>query len=68
MSLLKEWSWKHLQNLFNAPPPRPGQELGQSDAEWSIATVHVGDVIGVLEQVGTKMNSVTTSFRILNMS
>lgn len=32
LSLLKVWTWKHLQHLFDATPPGPGQDLGQSDA------------------------------------
>lgn len=49
LSLLEMWTWEHLENLLNAPPAGPGQHLGQSDAQGSIATVHIGDVIGVLE-------------------
>lgn len=54
LPLLKVWAWEHLQHLFDATPPGPGQDLRQSDAEWSVATVHIGDVIGVLGNTHTK--------------
>lgn len=50
LSLLKVWAWKHLQDLFNATPPRSRQDLSQSDAERGVATVHIRDVVGVLRE------------------
>jgi hypothetical protein len=53
LSLLEVWTREHLQNFLDAAPPGPGQHLGQTDAERSITTVHIGDVIGVLEEDDT---------------
>lgn len=53
LSLLKVWTREHLQNFLDAAPAGPGQHLGQTDAERSITTVHIGDVIGVLEEDDT---------------
>lgn len=51
LSLLKVRTRQHLQHLLDAAPARSGQDLGQADAEWRVATVHVRDVVGVLGRV-----------------
>lgn len=53
LSLLEVWAWKHLQHLFDATPPGPSQDLGQAYAQWGIAAVHIGDVVGVLQDQKT---------------
>lgn len=50
LSLLKVWAGKHFQHLFDAAPPRPCQDLSQSDAKRRIATVHIWDVVGILKE------------------
>lgn len=52
LPLLKMGPWQHLQNLLNAAPARPGQQLGQAHTQRGIAAVHVRDVIGVLRDTG----------------
>ena len=60
MSLLKVWTREHLQNLLDAAPAGPGQHLGQTDAKRSIATVHIGDVVGVLDEDDTHKLGIST--------
>lgn len=50
LSLLKVWPRQHFQHLLNAPPARPSQNLSKPHAERSVTAVHIGDVVGVLEE------------------
>lgn len=54
LSLLKVRAREQLQHLLDAPPAGARQDLGQSNAQRGVATVHVGDVVGILRKLKTK--------------
>lgn len=61
--------WEDAQDFLNAPPARPGEQLGQPHAQRGVATVHVGYVRGTLWQIkGEKPVGTETQSHLTGLS